>query len=127
MEHSPKFNSRELRVFKVYFSKLVAVDFVTDPVYLAAGLHSQDVISVGDLTEVMNTDAMTLGIAKLLVTVERQILVKPASLYKFLSVMRTDPSFADITDRIADECRKCAHTIVMNSIPAACMGILMVV
>ena len=113
MELSPNFYSRELRVFLANFSKIIVVlDIKTDPVPLAVELHSQEVISIGDLAELMNTDVMTARIAKLLDTMRHQIMVEPANLYKFLSVMKTDPSLADTADSIADECRKYVHTIV---------------
>ena len=98
----------ELKVFKLYFSKLV--DSISHPERLALELYSQEMISRKVRDEAMKiTGPSTYDRAlKLVESVEDQIAVKPSVLHKFLSVVRGDPSLLYIADAMSDSCRKCS-------------------
>ena len=107
MDASTKHNSPELRVFKLYFSKLV--ESISHPECLANELYSHDVISKGvrDDTHTMGPSAYYRA-SKLVAAVESQIVLSPLILHTFLSVVRGDPSLVYIADAISDHYRKCS-------------------
>lgn len=104
METSPKYNSPELQVFKLYFSKLVE----SISPWLANELYSNDLISRQLHKDIVGTTGSeSQKVCKLLLAVEDQIVVNPSVLYKFLSVMRRDPSLIHIADTMSDHYSKC--------------------
>ena len=109
MDASPKYDSPELKVFKLYFSKLV--ESISHPEQLSVQLYSQDVISKAVRDEAMHImgSPAPYRASKLVVAVENQIVVNPSVLYKFLSVMREDPSFVFIADAMSDHYSKCSE------------------
>ena len=105
MEASPKYNSSELKVFKLYFSKLVE----SISPWLANELYSNDLISRQlhkDLVGTTGSDSQK--VCRLLLAVEDQIVVNPSVLHKFLSVMRGDPSLVHLADAMSDHYSKCS-------------------
>ena len=110
MDASPKYDSPELKVFKLYFSKLV--ESISHPEQLAVQLYSQDMISKAVRDEAMHImgSPAPYRASKLVVAVENQIVVNPSVfLYKFLSVMREDPSLVFIADAMSDHYSKCSE------------------
>ena len=108
MDASPKYDSPELKVFKLYFSKLA--ESISHPEQLAVQLYSQDMISKAVRDEAMHImgSPAPYRASKLVVAVENQIVVNPSVfLYKFLSVMREDPSLVFIADAMSDHYSKC--------------------
>ena len=108
MDASPKYDSPELKVFKLYFSKLV--ESISHPEQLAVQLYSQDMISKAVRDEAMHImgSPAPYRAAKLVAAVEDQIAVNPSVLNKFLSVVRGDPSLVYIADAMSDHYRKCS-------------------
>ena len=107
MDASPKYDSPELKVFKLYFSKLT--ESISHPEQLAVQLYSQDMISKAVRDEAMHIigSPAPYRASKLVVAVENQIVVNPSVfLYKFLSVMREDPSLVFIADAMSDHYSK---------------------
>jgi len=104
MAASPKDCNPEQRVFKLNFSKLVN----SIPPSLATEFYSNDLIS----REVHKAAIGTTGlldsqkVAKVLLAVEDQIMVNPASFHKFMTVLRADPSLVYIADALSDQYRK---------------------
>ena len=98
--------SPELEVFKPYFSKLV--ESISHPEQLAIQLYSQDMISKAVRDEAMHImgSPAPYRASKLVAAVEDQIMVNPPVLYKFLSVVRGDPSLVYIADTMSDHYRK---------------------
>ena len=107
MAASPKYNSPELKVFKLYFNKLV--ESISHPEHLAFELHSQEMISaqVRDETMKIMGPSTYCRASKLVAAVEDQIEANPSVLHKVLSVFRRDPSLVYIADAMSDSYRKC--------------------
>ena len=104
MDPSPEYNSPELKVFKLYFSKLVE----SISPWVAIKLYSNDLISRQLHKDVVGTTGSeSQKVWKLLLAVEDQIVVNPSVLYKFLSVMRGAPSLVHIADTMSDHYSKC--------------------
>ena len=105
MEASPKYNSLELKVFKLYFSKLVE----SISPWLANELYSNDLISRQLHKDLVGTSGSeSQKVCKLLLAVEDQIVVNPSVLHKFQSVMRGDPSLVHLADAMSDHYSKCS-------------------
>jgi len=98
-----KESSPELRVFKLYFSKLAIA--IPHPEQLAIELYSQDLISKEVRNETMHITGPSAynRAAKLLSAVECQIELNPGALHTFLSVLRADPSLVYLADAMSDE------------------------
>ena len=107
MDASPKYDSPELKVFKLYFSKLV--ESISHPEQLSVQLYSQDVISKAVRDEAMHImgPPAPYRASKLVAAVEDQIMADSSVLWKFLSVVRRDPSLVYIADAMSDHYRKC--------------------
>ena len=100
--------SPELKVFQLYFSKLV--ESISHPERLAYELYSRDLISlkVWDETMKLTGQSTYLKSSKLVAAVKDQTMVNPSVLHKFLSVVREDPSLVYIADDMSDHYRKCS-------------------
>ena len=105
MDASPKYNSPELKVFKLYFSKLVE----SISPWLANELYSNDLISRQLHKDLVGTSGSeSQKVCKLLLAVEDQIVVNPSVLHKFQSVMRGEPSLVHLADAMSDHYSKCS-------------------
>ena len=107
MAVSPEYNSPELRVYKLYFSKLV--ESISHPERLANELYSHDVISKGVRDEALHImgPSVYYRSSKLIAAVEDQIAGKPSILHKFLSMVRRDSSLVYIADAMSDHYSTC--------------------
>ena len=108
MAASPEYNSPELRVYKLHFSKLV--ESISHPERLANELYSHDVISKGVRDEALHIMGPSgyYRSSKLIAAVEDQIAVKASIFHTFLSVVRGDSSLVYIADAMSDHYSKCS-------------------
>ena len=108
MDALPKFNSPELRVFKLYFAKLVE----TIPSWMSTMLFANDLISMSLHKDVVKTtnELESSKVIKLLLAVEDQLVVNPSLFCKFLSVLRGDSSLVYIADAMSNHYRKYVHS-----------------
>ena len=85
------------------------MEAISHPERLANELYSQDVIStqVRDETMKITGTSTYCRASKLVAAVEDQIKASPTVFYKFLSVVRRDPSMVYIADAMSDYYRKC--------------------
>ena len=97
-------SSPELRVFKLYFSKLVN----SIPPSLATEFYSNDLISQEVHKAVVDTTGLSDSqkVTKLLLAVEDQIAVNPSIFHKILSVLRADPPLVYLADALSDQYSK---------------------
>ena len=81
---------------------------ISHPERLAFELHSQDMISaqVRDETLKIMGPSTRCRASKLIAAVKDQITMNPSALYKFLSVVRGDPSLVYIADAMSDHYSK---------------------
>lgn len=102
MAASLNYNSPELKVFKLHFSKLA--ESVSHPEWLANELYSRDVISKAVRNEALHIMGPSpyYRASKLVAAVEDQIVANPSVLSKFLLVMRKDRSLVYIADSMSD-------------------------
>ena len=76
--------------------------------WLPIGLYMQDVISLNVSAEAVKVTGLSryYRASKLLAAVKDQIVVNPAVLHKFLSVLREEQSLVYIADTMSDYYRK---------------------
>ena len=113
MDISPTY-SPEIEVFELYFSKLE--ESIAHPELLANELYLQDVISKGVHNNTKMGPSARYRATKLVTAVGDKILVNPAVLHKFLSIVRGDPSLVYIADAISDHYRKYSQESCVTSI-----------